>query len=67
LTLTTCPDWGSVLDEGTGLEGQSGREREIVIGTGESVPVGMCFMPLTDPKTVKNRVHLDLTMSLHKT
>jgi hypothetical protein len=21
----------------------------------------MCFMPVTDPKTVKNRVHLDLT------
>jgi hypothetical protein len=26
-------------------------------------PVGMCFMPVTDPKTVKNRVHLDLTSS----
>jgi hypothetical protein len=25
--------------------------------------VGMCFMPVTDPKTVKNRVHLDLTSS----
>ena len=23
----------------------------------------MCFMPVTDPKTVKNRVHLDLTSS----
>ena len=23
----------------------------------------MCFMPVTDPKTVKNRVHLDLTTS----
>jgi hypothetical protein len=21
----------------------------------------MCFMPVTDPKTVKNRLHLDLT------
>ncbi len=39
----------------------SGRENEIVIGTGENAPVGMCFMPVTDPKTVKNRVHLDLT------
>jgi predicted enzyme related to lactoylglutathione lyase len=41
----------------------SGREREIVIGTDENAPVGMCFMPVTDPKTVKNRVHLDLTSS----
>jgi hypothetical protein len=23
----------------------------------------MCFMPVTDPKAVKNRVHLDLTSS----
>jgi predicted enzyme related to lactoylglutathione lyase len=41
----------------------SEREREIVIGTDENAPVGMCFMPVTDPKTVKNRVHLDLTSS----
>ena len=39
----------------------SEREREIVIGTDEHAPVGMCFMLVTDPKTVKNRVHLDLT------
>jgi hypothetical protein len=24
---------------------------------------GMCFMPVTDEKTVKNRVHVDLTTS----
>src|ERR1022692_2577532 len=41
----------------------SEREREIVIGTDENAPVGMCFMPVTDPKTVENRVHLDLTSS----
>ena len=41
----------------------SQQEREIVIGTDEKAPVGMCFMPVTDPKTVKNRVHLDLTTS----
>jgi catechol 2,3-dioxygenase-like lactoylglutathione lyase family enzyme len=41
----------------------SEREREIVIGPDENAPVGMCFMPVTDPKTVKNRVHLDLTTS----
>src|SRR6478735_2722509 len=39
------------------------RENEIVIGTDENAPVGMCFMPVTDPKTVKNRLHLDLTTS----
>ena len=41
----------------------SEREREIVIGPAEDAPVGMCFMPVTGPKTVKNRVHLDLTSS----
>ncbi|MGH3302609.1 MAG: VOC family protein [Streptosporangiaceae bacterium] len=41
----------------------SERDDEIVIGTDESAPVGICFMPVTDPKTVKNRVHLDLTSS----
>ena len=41
----------------------SERENEIVIGTDVNAPVGMCFMPVFDPKTVKNRVHLDLTSS----
>jgi len=41
----------------------SERAREIVIGTDENAPVGMCFMPITEPKRVKNRVHLDLTSS----
>jgi predicted enzyme related to lactoylglutathione lyase len=39
----------------------SEREREIVIGPDENAPVGICFMPVTEAKTVKNRVHLDLT------
>ena len=39
----------------------SEREREIIIGPGENAPVGICFMPVTGAKTVKNRVHLDLT------
>src|SRR5260221_7780314 len=39
----------------------SERELETVIGTDEHAPVGMCFMPVTDPKTVKNREHLDIT------
>src|SRR5690242_8205971 len=41
----------------------SERENEIVIGTDENAPVGMCFMPVAGPKTVKNRVHVDLTSS----
>jgi predicted enzyme related to lactoylglutathione lyase len=51
--------WAQAL----GWEILSEREREIVIGTDDEAPVGMCFMPVTDPKTVKNRVHLDLTSS----
>jgi len=39
----------------------SEREREIIIGTDENAPVGICFMPVTDQKIVKNRVHLDIT------
>ena len=31
------------------------------MGPGENAPVGMCFMPVADPKTIKNRVHVDLT------
>lgn len=39
----------------------SEREREVVIGPDENAPVGICFMPVTDRKAVKNRLHLDLT------
>jgi catechol-2,3-dioxygenase len=38
----------------------SERENEIVIGTDENAPAGMCFMPVSDPKTASNRVHLCL-------
>jgi predicted enzyme related to lactoylglutathione lyase len=41
----------------------SEREAEIVIGPDENAPVGICFMPVTDRKGVKNRLHLDLTTS----
>lgn len=41
----------------------SEQDQEIVIGTDENAPVGICFMPVSDEKTVKNRVHLDLTTS----
>jgi Glyoxalase-like domain len=62
LTLTIFPlwpGWTQALDWKVLPE----RENEIVIGTDENALVGMCFMPVTDPKTVKNRVHLDLTSS----
>jgi catechol 2,3-dioxygenase-like lactoylglutathione lyase family enzyme len=36
-------------------------EREVVIGPDETAPVGICFMPVTDRKVVKNRLHVDLT------
>ena len=40
----------------------SAREREVVVGPDVDAPVGVCFMPAGDTrKTVKNRVHLDLT------
>ncbi|WP_327654393.1 VOC family protein [Streptomyces sp. NBC_00483] len=39
----------------------SEREREVVIGPDEDAPVGICFMPVTDRKVVKNRLHFDLT------
>ena len=39
----------------------SEREREVVIGPSVTAALGMCFMPASEAKTVKNRVHLDLT------
>lgn len=50
--------WAQVLD----WRILSEREREVVIGPSETSPVGICFMPVADEKTVKNRVHLDLTL-----
>ncbi|MGW5355356.1 VOC family protein [Streptomyces sp. NPDC004031] len=53
--------WAEVLD----WRILSEREREVVIGPDETSPVGICFMPVTDRKSVKNRLHLDLTSSPH--
>ena len=49
--------WTQVL----GWQVLSEREREVVIGPHEDAPVGICFMPTTTTKVVKNRLHLDLT------
>jgi predicted enzyme related to lactoylglutathione lyase len=39
----------------------SEHEQEIVIGADTTAPVGICFMPVSDIKTTKNRLHLDLS------
>jgi predicted enzyme related to lactoylglutathione lyase len=49
--------WAQVL----GWRILSSREHEVVIGVDATAPVGICFMPVKDHKTVKNRLHLDLT------
>ncbi len=49
--------WAEVL----GWRILSEREREVVVGPDPEAPVGLCFMPVTDRKTGKNRLHLDLT------
>ncbi len=48
--------WAQVLD----WRILSEREREVVIGPDVTAAVGICFMPATDGKIVKNRLHLDL-------
>ncbi|HZN70301.1 MAG TPA: VOC family protein [Micromonosporaceae bacterium] len=48
--------WTRVLD----WKILSEREREVVIGPDETALTGICFMPATDTKAVKNRLHLDL-------
>ncbi len=55
------PGLASFWSEVLGWRILSQREREVVIGADETAPVGICFMPVTETKVVKNRVHLDLT------
>jgi predicted enzyme related to lactoylglutathione lyase len=54
--------WTQVL----GWKILSEREREIVIGTDETAPIGICFMPVTVEKKVKNRLHFDLTSGVEE-
>jgi predicted enzyme related to lactoylglutathione lyase len=49
--------WSAVL----GWQVLSEREREVVIDPEVDAPVGMCFIPVSDRKRTKNRLHLDLT------
>ena len=48
--------WAAVLD----WEIVSEKEREVIIGPSPDAPSGICFMPVTEPKQVKNRLHFDL-------
>jgi predicted enzyme related to lactoylglutathione lyase len=57
------PGLARFWSEALGWKVLSEREREVVIGPDEAASVGICLMPVTDAKTVKNRVHLDLTTS----
>ena len=50
--------WAAVLD----WQILSEREREIVVGPDRDAPIGLCFMPVADEKTVKNRLHLDVRL-----
>ncbi|WP_411074373.1 VOC family protein [Streptomyces sp. cmx-4-7] len=49
--------WASVLDWKVLYED----EHEIVIGADEHALPGMCFLPVPESKSVKNRLHVDLT------
>jgi predicted enzyme related to lactoylglutathione lyase len=49
--------WSAVLDWQVLFED----EEEIVIGAHETALPGMCFLPVPEGKTVKNRLHIDLT------
>ena len=57
------PGLAGFWTEALGWRVLSERDEEIVIGPDVTAPVGICFIPVTDAKTVKNRVHLDLTTS----
>lgn len=49
--------WSAVLDWQVLFE----HEQEIIIGAHETALPGMCFLPVPEGKTVKNRLHIDLT------
>ena len=56
------PSLAQFWAEALGWQVLSAREREVVIGPTVDAPVGLCFMPAGPTrKTVKNRVHMDLT------
>jgi predicted enzyme related to lactoylglutathione lyase len=56
------PALGAFWADALGWKVLSSREREVVVGPDVDAPIGICLMPAGESrKTVKNRVHLDLT------
>ena len=56
------PSLGKFWADALGWQVLSVREREVVVGASVDAPLGLCLMPAGPTrKTVKNRVHLDLT------
>ena len=56
------PLLGHFWAEALGWQILSAREQEVVVGEAAAAPLGLCLMPAgSTRKTVKNRVHLDLT------
>jgi Glyoxalase-like domain len=48
--------WAAVLDQSILYEGDDG----VIVGRDEQAYPGLCFLPVPEGKTVKNRLHLDL-------
>ena len=59
--IVSAAQLGPVLGTSAGRKILSERGREIVIGTDESARSASASCPVTDPRTVKNRVRLSLT------
>ncbi len=48
--------WAAVLGQKILYESDD----EVIVGAGEQAYPGLCFLPVPDVKTVKNRLHIDL-------
>jgi predicted enzyme related to lactoylglutathione lyase len=48
--------WASVLGQRILFEA----DEEVIVGAGEQAYPGLCFVPVPEGKTVKNRLHIDL-------
>jgi len=56
------PSLAQFWAEALGWQILSVREQEVVVGETADAPLGLCLMPAgSTRKTVKNRVHMDLT------
>lgn len=55
--------WADVL----GYRVLSEEDEEVLIAKGEDNYPGVCFVPVDDAKTQKNRLHIDLNPDDHKT